>query len=326
MAVFTTVTPAQAADWLARYSLGGLVELAGIQSGIENTNYFLTTERGPNAGRFVLTLFEKLSASELPFYLGLMAHLADRGVPAPRPIASNDGPWLGELNGKPAAIVARLPGSSVTAPTTRQCSAVGRMLGSMHRAGADYAPSMPNGRGPKWWTATAPKVSGFLPPDEARLLDDEIVFQASRRFDRLARGPIHADLFRDNILFSPDSTEVSGVIDFYFACTDVLLFDVAVAVNDWCRADFALPSAGIDAHNAAALLEGYAHARAFSDAERAAWPVMLRAGALRFWVSRLFDFHLPRPGEMVHAHDPAHFRDLLRWHVENAGRIALPGG
>jgi homoserine kinase type II len=333
MAVFTTVTPDQATAWLARYALGGLVALEGIQSGIENTNYFLTTDgSGPDAGstrgRYVLTLFEKLTASELPFYLGLMAHLADRGVPTPRPMPDVDGRWLGELNGKPAAIVARLAGRSVAMPGAAQCAAVGRMLARMHQSGLDYPVAMPNPRGPRWWTATAPRLSAFMPPGEWQSLSDEIAFQASHRFDRLPRGPIHADLFRDNVLFDGEPAspgEVSGIIDFYFACTDVLLFDVAVAVNDWCRADPAHPAAGIDAQRAAALLEAYSTVRAFSATERQAWPVMLRAGALRFWVSRLFDFHLPRPGELVHAHDPAHFRDLLAWHVAAPGHIALPG-
>ncbi|MCA3104880.1 MAG: homoserine kinase [Rhodocyclaceae bacterium] len=330
MAVFTTVTPDQASAWLLRYALGKLVALEGIQSGIENTNYFLTTDAAgrdarTTGGRYVLTLFEKLTATELPFYLGLMAHLADRGVPTPRPMSDVDGRWLGELNGKPAAIVARLSGRSVAAPSEQQCHALGRMLGTMHAAGVDYPHTMPNPRGPHWWSATAPRLAGFLPPDDWRMLENEIAFQASHRFDRLPRGPIHADLFRDNVLFEDGSAEVGGIIDFYFACTDVLLFDVAVAVNDWCRADYGDPSAGIDAHAAAALLQGYAAVRPFGDTERLVWPAMLRAGALRFWVSRLFDFHLPRPGELVHAHDPAHFRDLLSWHVASPGRIALPG-
>jgi homoserine kinase type II len=325
MAVFTTVTPEQAAAWLARFRLGALIELAGIPSGIENTNYFLTTDGGPNGGRYVLTLFEKLTPAELPFYLGLMAHLADRGVPTPRPMEDVDGHWLGELNGKPAAVVARLPGRSVTAPGAQHCAALGRMLAHMHGAGLDYAGVMPNPRGPRWWTATAPRLSGFLPGDQWAMLEAEIRFQASHRLDRLPRGAIHADLFRDNVLFDGDVVEVTGVIDFYFACIDVLLFDVAVAVNDWCRADFDDPAAGLDLDSAAALLEGYATVRAFTGTEHAAWPVMLRAGALRFWVSRLFDFHLPRPGEIVNAHDPSHFRDLLAWHVAHPARIALPG-
>jgi len=325
MAVFTTVTADQAAAWLARYRLGGLIELVGIPSGIENTNYFLTTDGGPNKGRYVLTLFEKLTSAELPFYLGLMAHLADRGVPTPRPMPDVDGRWLGELNGKPASVVARLPGRSAGKPDARQCSAVGRMLARMHGAGSDYACTMPNPRGPRWWTATAPRLVGFLPAGERSMLEAEIAFQASHRFDRLPRGAIHADLFRDNVLFEEGAGEVSGVIDFYFACTDVLLFDIAVAVNDWCRADYADPAAGLDAHKASALLDSYATVREFTDVEQLAWPVMLRAGALRFWVSRLFDFHLPRPGEIVNAHDPSHFRDLLAWHLAHPGRIALPG-
>jgi homoserine kinase type II len=331
MAVFTTVTPQQAEIWLAGFSLGTLVELTGIASGIENTNYFLTTSDGPNGGRFVLTLFEKLTAAELPFYLGLMAHLAERGVPTPRPMPDREGRLLRELNGKPAAIVARLPGRSATRPGSHECAALGRMLGRLHRAGADYGATMANPRGPRWWNATAPRLLQFLPPAEQKMLEAEIAFQASHRFDRLPRGPIHADLFRDNVLFDPPhgapdhATEVSGLIDFYFACTDVLLFDVAVAVNDWCRADFDSPSAGLDSALAAALLDGYRGERAFDPAEHTAWPVMLRAGALRFWVSRLFDFHLPRPGDIVHAHDPGHFRDLLAWHLSHPAHIGLPG-
>ncbi len=329
MAVFTTVTSDQAAAWLGRYALGSLVGLEGIPSGIENTNYFLTTDgtgrdAGSTSGRYVLTLFEKLTAAELPFYLGLMAHLADRGVPTPRPMPDVDGRWLGELNGKPAAIVARLSGRSVMAPTVLQCRAVGQTLGRMHAAGLDYAATMANPRGPRWWTSTAPLIERFLPPEHCRLLQAEIAFQASHRFDRLPRGPIHADLFRDNVLFDGEGAQVGGVIDFYFACTDVLLFDVAVAVNDWCRADQSVPAAGIDPTSAAALLDGYVAVRPFDEAEQGAWSAMLRAAALRFWVSRLFDFHLPRPGEIVHAHDPAHFRDLLAWHVAHPGRITLP--
>ncbi|MBC7778467.1 MAG: homoserine kinase [Proteobacteria bacterium] len=325
MAVFTTVTPEQAVAWLSRYPLGRLRELVGITSGIENTNYFLTTDAGPNDGRYVLTLFEKLAPDELPYYLGLMAHLADRGVPAPRPMVNLQGAWLDRLNGKPAAIVTRLSGRSVATPGAAHCAAVGVMLGSMHRASIDYVPVMPNPRGPRWWTATAPQLARFLHAPERSLLDEELRFQSSHRFDRLPRGAIHADLFRDNVLFDADAEEVSGVIDFYFACNDVLLFDVAVAVNDWCRIDFLDPGAGLDPGKARALLAGYASVRAFGETEGLAWPAMLRAGALRFWVSRLFDFHLPRPGELVHAHDPAHFRDLLTWHVAHPGLTSLPG-
>lgn len=327
MAVFTTVTEPQAADWLLRYRLGRLTGLEGIASGIENTNYFLSTDGGPNAGRYVLTLFEKLTAAELPFYLGLMAHLAAGGVPVPEPMPDASGGLFGTLNGKPAAVVARLSGSSVAEPALAHCAAVGQVLARMHEAGRSYRVTMDNPRGPRWWSATAPRLRPFMPPTEWAMLEAEIREQADGRGAPLARGPIHADLFRDNVLFEhPNGGEprVSGVIDFYFACTDALLFDVAVAVNDWCRADFACPALGLDAARARALLEGYAARRPFGPEDRAAWPLMLRAGALRFWVSRLFDFHLPRPGELVHAHDPGHFRDLLAWHLAHPGRVPLP--
>jgi len=327
MAVFTTVTESQAADWLRGYSLGRLGGLQGIASGIENTNYFLETDGAPNGGRYVLTLFEKLTAGELPFYLGLMAHLAASGVPVPEPMPDRSGALFGTLNGKPAAIVARLSGASVEHPGEAHCAAVGEALARMHRAGMTYRPTMDNPRGPRWWTATAPRLRPFLPAAEWVMLETEIRQQAACRGAMLERGPIHADLFRDNVLFecSPGGgPAVSGVIDFYFACTDAFLFDVAVAVNDWCRADFAQPALGLDGARAGALLEAYAGQRPFGAADREAWPLMLRAGALRFWVSRLFDFHLPRPGELVHAHDPAHFRDLLAWHRACPGRVPLP--
>ncbi len=327
MAVFTTVTETQAADWLLRYRLGRLTALEGIASGIENTNYFLSTDGGPNAGRYVLTLFEKLTAGELPFYLGLMAHLAAGGVPVPEPMPDASGALFGTLNGKPAALVARLSGASVTEPSAAHCAAVGGVLARMHQAGASYRGTMDNPRGPRWWSATAPQLRPFMPAAEWAMLEGEIREQAARRGANLARGPVHADLFRDNVLFAATPggvPRVSGVIDFYFACTDALLFDVAVAVNDWCRADFANPSRGLDGDRARALLEGYASLRPFGPDDRAAWPLMLRAGALRFWVSRLFDFHLPRPGELVHAHDPAHFRDLLAWHLAHPAHVPLP--
>lgn len=327
MAVFTTVTESQAADWLLRYRLGRLTGLEGIASGIENTNYFLSTDGGPNAGRYVLTLFEKLTAVELPFYLGLMAHLAAGGVPVPEPMPDAEGTLFGSLNGKPAAVVARLSGASVAEPVAGHCAAVGEVLGRMHRAGAGYRRTMDNPRGPRWWSATAPRLRPFLPAEEWSMLEREIREQAACRGAALARGPIHADLFRDNVLFehaADGAPTVSGVIDFYFACTDALLFDVAVAVNDWCRADFACPERGLDAARAQALLAGYAALRPFGPDDHAAWPLMLRAGALRFWVSRLFDFHLPRPGELVHAHDPGHFRDLLAWHLAHPGQVPLP--
>jgi len=313
MSVFTTVTADELRRWLQEYDVGELLDLQGISAGIENTNYFVTTA----GGRYVLTLFEKLSAQELPFYLNLMAHLAERGVPSAHPVANRGGSYLGTLNGKPAALVARLEGADVTAPSADHCAAIGTVLARLHLAGQSYPAKIDNLRGPKWWKGALPEILPFLPDSEAKLLQEEIRFQSLYRFSDLPRGAIHADLFRDNVLFK--GGQVAGVIDFYFACTDALLYDVAIAINDWCiDGDGAL-----DVTRTRAFLDAYAAVRSWTPIERGAWPVMLRAGALRFWVSRLYDFHLPRPGELTHAKDPGHFRRILELRIRD--EHTLPG-
>lgn len=305
MSVYTTVTPAELEAWLTQHNVGTLVDLQGISSGIENTNYFVTT----TAGRYVLTLFEKLTAPELPFYLELMAHLADHGVPSARPVPDLDGKLLGRLNGKPAALVSFLPGKDVEEPLASHCEAVGAMLARIHIAGLSYPAHMNNPRGPAWWQEVMPQLVKFLPPRDAALLEREVAFQSAQRFPGLPRGAIHADLFRDNVLF--EGTRISGVIDFYFACTDALLYDVAICVNDWCVQS----SKELDGARMNAVLSAYQAGRPFDAGERSAWPVMLRAAALRFWISRLYDFHLPRPGELTHAKDPRHFQRILEHHI-----------
>jgi homoserine kinase type II len=311
MSVFTTVTREQLSAWLQNYSIGTLIGLEGIAAGIENTNYFVTTAKG----RYVLTLFEKLKPSELPFYLQLQDHLARNGVPAPRPVPDRGGGFLGELNGKPAALVDFLPGKDAAAPTGAQCGQAGAMLARIHGAGRSYGGKMDNPRGPAWWREAAPRVLPFLGTGDAALLEGEIRFQPLDLDRDLPRGAIHADYFRDNVLF--DAGAVSGVIDFYFACTGALVYDVAIAVNDWCVEQ----DGKLDPERAGALLAAYAGARPFTAAERKAWPAMLRAAALRFWVSRLYDFYLPRPGELTHAKDPGHFRAILLAHIEAGERL-----
>jgi homoserine kinase type II len=308
LSVFTPVSESQLAAWLRNYSVGAPTALEPIEAGIENTNFFVTTTQG----RYVLTLFERLSAPELPYYLNLMAHLARHGIPCPAPIADLADRYLSELNGKPAALVTRLEGASIERPGAAECAELGALLARMHLAGRSYAGYQENPRGPKWWRAAAREVRPFLEAGEARLLDAELEFQARHRFPDLPRGPVHADLFRDNALFA--GGRVSGVIDFYFAGADCLLFDLAVCVNDWCLVDPGCDRR-LEPATAGALLAGYHELRPLSAEERSAWPILLRAAALRFWVSRLYDFHLPRPGELVRVHDPEHFRDLLALRV-----------
>ena len=310
MSVYTPVTEAELARWLGHYSVGRLESFEPIQAGIENTNYFVTTAQG----RYVLTLFERLPAHELPFYLGLMSHLARHGIPCPAPIADLSDRTLSELNGKPAALVTRLPGRSRESAGESECRTLGALLARMHLAGRSYPAYLENPRGPRWWRFAADAVAQFLGPDRKGLLEQELEFQAAHRFPELPRGPVHADLFRDNALF--DGERISGVIDFYFAGVDCLLYDAAVCANDWCLND----GGTLDAARVRALLDAYHAVRPLSAEERGAWPAMLRAAALRFWLSRLYDFHLPRPGMLVHAHDPEHFRRIL----ELRARVAAP--
>ena len=307
MSVYTPVSDAQAADWLRNYSIGTLVALEPIKAGIENSNFFLTTTQG----RYVLTLFERLPAAELLFYLDLMAHLARHGIPSPAPIADLSDQYLQHLNGKPAALVTRLAGRSLEQPGEKECAELGALLARMHLAGRSYPAYLENPRGPKWWRFAAAEVRTFLDAGQTKLLDDEMAFQAQHRFPDLPRGPVHADLFRDNALF--EKGRISGVIDFYFAGVDCLLFDIAVCANDWCLDG----QHALEAARTKALMDAYEAVRPLSRLEREAWPVMLRAAALRFWLSRLYDFHLPRPGMLVHAHDPEHFRKILQCRRES---------
>lgn len=312
MSVFTTVTPEQLRTWLLAYPLGDLVELKGIASGITNTNYFVTT----STGRYVLTLFEKNSADELPYFLDLMAHLAERGVLCPRPLRRHDGASLSELNGKPAALVSCLRGCSLETPSTAHCTEVGRVLAEMHVAGRSFLSSSINQRGAEWRAATAAQVMDFLNAEDHKLLQQTLAFQADFDTSSLPRGVIHADLFRDNVLF--DGDQLGGVIDFYYACNDVLLYDIAIAANDWCT----LPDGSLDDARTSALLKAYHVVRPLSANEQSAWPGMLRIAALRFWLSRLFDHYFPQEGELTHAKDPQHFQIILKKHIQQAQSLS----
>ena len=332
MAVFTEVGFDEARELMARLGLGELQVLKGIEGGIENTNYFATTD----GGEFVLTLFERLRADQLPYYLCLMKHLAAKGLPVPEPfadpaIAPPDGhaleipanapcEFLHTVAGKPAAVVHRLAGRSELSPTEAHCAELGRMLARMHLAGRDFPRIQPNLRGLAWWNETAPVVMPYLDESQAALLAGELAYQnhvaESAAHAALPRGPVHADLFRDTVMFATREEEpghpphLSGVFDFYFAGTDSWLFDLAVCLNDWA---IDLPTGEDHPERAAALLAAYQSVRPLGAAERQLLPGMLRAAALRFWISRLWDFHLPREASMLKPHDPRHFERVLRY-------------
>ncbi len=310
MAVFTPVTLEEIIPWAARFPIGTVKSLRGISSGIENSNFFLGTDRD----EFVLTIFEKLSFEQLPFYLNLMRHLAERGVLVPAPIASDRGEIINTLHGKPAAIVTKLHGDWQPSPQPVHCREVGAMLAKMHLAGRDYPLYQPNLRGLDWWRETTPVVLPYLPTDAQDLLRAEMHFQeafaASALYRALPNGPIHADLFRNNVMF--DGERLSGFFDFYFAGCDSWLFDVAVTVNDWC---IDLHTGETDPDRVRAMLDAYHAVRPFTPEEEDAWPAMLRAAALRFWLSRLYDFYLPREAEMLTPHDPTHFERILRHRI-----------
>lgn len=301
MSVFTPVSTEGLASWLGHYAIGRLVDFEGISAGVQNSNFFVTT----TLGRYVLTLFESIPRSELPYYLYLMAHLAHHGLPVPAPIANRDDEYLGTLSGRPAALVARLSGRSDMSPAPERCARVGAMLAGLHLAGLSYRRRQPHPRGTAWRAQTAARLRPSLSAGDRRLLDAELAFQARQDDSKLPSGVIHADLFRDNVLW--DGEHIGGVIDFYFAGHDTLLFDVAVTVNDWCST----ADGELDPERCAALLDAYHAERPFTSEERSAWPASLRAAALRFWLSRAEDFHLPKSGELVLVKNPDEYREIL---------------
>src|SRR5690625_1008235 len=316
MAVSTPVSKDDARALLEHYSLGSLCRLQGISAGIENTNYFLDTTQG----RYVLTLFEVLTHEQLPFYIELMHYLARQGVPVPEPQRLNDGRLFTTLNGKPCAIVSRLAGQSVMAPTTLHCRLSGEVLADIHLRGRDFAHHQPNLRGLSWWRSTIPQVVQFVSPAQKQLLDtalnEQIQLSQQPDYALLPSGPAHCDCFRDNVLFdgTADQPTMGGVIDFYFAGCDHWLFDVAVTVNDWCIDH---QNGQFDPALLAAWLGAYHAKRPFTEVEHKLWPAMLRAAALRFWVSRLYDYYCPRDAQILTPHDPTHFEMILKQRLHN---------
>ena len=308
MSVFTKVSHPELVAFLEAYPVGELIGYQGIGEGVENTNYFVDTADG----RWVLTLFERLDHDDLPFFLGLMEHLASRGYPCAMPAHTREDKNLTTLNGKPAALVRRLTGQSVLFPTVAQCQAVGRALGELHLAGQSFAGGAANGRGAAWRQATARALAPKVPEDARALIESELAAQAALDLSMLPQGVIHADLFRDNVLFVEE--RLTGVIDFYYACHDALAYDLAITLNDWCVDPDGRPNPA----RWQTMSLAYRSARELTAAERAAWPLLLRAAAFRFYLSRLYDWTHPREGDVVHVKDPAQYRRILEWHRRQA--------
>jgi homoserine kinase type II len=315
MAVFTEVSANEAAALTRRLGAGELQAIEGISAGIENTNYFVSTDQG----EWVLTLFERLQPAQLPFYLGLMQHLAQRDLPVPEPLADSQGLLLHEVAGKPAALVNRLPGQHQLAPDLHHCAQLGQVLARMHLGVADFALRQTNLRGLAWWQQMAPQVQQHLSKAQRQLLSAELSFQqqlaASPSYAALPRGAVHADLFRDNVLFDglPGHEKLTGCFDFYFAGIDRFAYDLAVCLNDWC---LAADNASLDEDRAQALVQAYEQVRPLAGAETRLLPAMMRAAALRFWLSRLGDKHLPREASLLEPKDPGHFERVLRARVD----------
>ena len=319
MAVFTPIELGDISDWIARdFNIGEATAIRGIHGGIENSNFFLDTVLDGKKQEFVLTIFERLSAEQLPYYLELMRHLADKGITVPKPIANQDGAILFSLKGKPAAIVTKLPGLSRLDPEVKHCVLVGEMLAKMHLAGTDFPTTQTNLRSLAWWQKTVPQVLAHLNQNQQDLLTSELATQenffASSEYAALPQGASHCDLFRDNVLFDPQGSadtskdQLGGFFDFYFAGTDKWLFDLAVTVNDWCLAS---NKKDLDPARFNALMDAYQSVRPLTADEKSSWSMMVRAAALRFWISRLWDFYLPRDAQMLTPHDPSHFEHIL---------------
>lgn len=312
MSVYTPVSATELETFLHEYPVGALTDYAGISAGVENSNFFVTTTHGA----YVLTLFEHHTPAELGYFLDLMQHWADAGAPLARPIPNHAGQLLSTLQHKPAALVMRLAGQHIEHPTLEQCAALGIALAQMHLAGQSFPQQRAPDRGHDWRMHTASRLLPRLNPADANLLQAEMAFQQRIPFAQLPSGTIHADLFRDNVLFHDG--HLSGVLDVYFACYDNWLYDLAIVVNDWCcQADGALDSLRVQA-----CLNAYQTVRPWEAIEQRYWYATLRAAALRFWLSRLDAQLNPRAGDNVLQKDPTEFRHKLLQRI-NASNVTV---
>lgn len=334
MSVYTPVSHAELAAFLRHYNLGELVSHQGISAGIENTNYFVSTQPLANhqtsnnrseqseQTEWVLTLFEKQQYTDLVFFMALVQHLFAAKIPTAQPIPQKSGDVLGKLNGKQAALVTRLHGKTLDKqqPNQQQCAAIGKALAQVHCAVEDFPQQRKADCGTQWRQTTGEKMLAHIDQADRTILADELAFQTtfqqSDAYQQLPRGIIHADLFRDNAMFEGD--QLTGIIDWYYSSTGHYLFDLATVANDWCYTPDNQPDhQHIDADKLYALLNAYHTVKSLTAHDQACWQGMARASALRFWLSRLMDFHFPRAGELTQIKDPNEFKQKLLISIDN---------
>lgn len=307
MSVYTSVTMDAMRQFWSNYDLGELYAVDGIADGVTNTNYWCQS----NTGKYVLTIFETLSKEQLPFFINLLSFMSDRKIPCGFPIKDKGGLIVQTIESKPAILFICLPGKTLTAVEPEHCQQLGRLVAQMHLAGRDFPLTRSNDRGLQWRVAMVEQLRECLPDDELKLIEDEIAYQSNIGFDELPQGVIHADLFRDNVLF--DGDQLAGVIDFYFACTAEWLRDCAICVNDWCLTQ----QGQLDGKRTQAFLDAYQQVRPWTDLEQAYWPAMLRSCALRFWLSRLYDQYFPADSSVGVKKEAEEMKRLLLLHRSN---------
>ncbi len=308
MSVYTAVNQQQLQDFLNLYSLGRLIEFSGIQAGIENTNYRITSSQGD----FILTIFESLSTQELPCYLNLLNHLSRANFPAPQPQQCINTQFINTLVDKPAALFSCLPGESIEVASLAQCSEVGEYLAKLHIVSKDSGFNKANLKNISACQQSFMKIKSFLSDFDEELLSLELKFQLNYPLPILPSGVIHADLFKDNVLF--DKGNISGILDFYNACNDCFLFDIAVTCNDWC-----VDNNKVNSEKIKALLSGYQNIRELTEDEKSYFIIFLRRAALRFWLSRIEHQLTPMLGELTLKKDPLVFRTILQQYRKEAG-------
>ena len=301
MSVFTTIDLQQLNTFLESYPTGVADSFTGIEAGITNSNFFIDT----STGRYVLTIVENESHEDVEWFMQLLAFLHKDKIPCAKPMQAVNGSYTNTLADKPATVVQCLKGADKLEVSAEDCYAIGQVLASFHSSCQCYSYTRNDSRGAEWRHQTANKVRSKLDAQDLQLLDQQLNSGCCKTLEQLPQSVIHADLFRDNVLFNEDG--ITGIIDFYYACTGCMLYDLAITFNDWCRDD----SSCIDQIRASALFRGYESVRPLAADEKMSWPEAVRCAALRFWLSRLVDLHYPPDALMTYTKDPTPLRNIL---------------